>query len=688
MFTPNFDTFTNPMRKLLFSIVCLFIFGSLSLAQEEEKKSTCPEPDEKKAVDLFKKGTDKKKYKKPERLKFLEEALALEPDYAEAAMSLGNEIIVKCKLDNLPFSSARPYFLIAVKACPKIHSEPYYYIGFSFYEDAKNDSAVKYLEEFIKFTDDDDSKFGKDYQFEQYQSKEMIKAAKKETELKKKTVPFNPKVLANISTGANEYLPYLSADESVFLFTRTMPAQSKDKVYQTDKEKEVFTISRKQKDGSFDKGEPMEWPFNENANEGGASMTIDNKHLFYTIYKNEGGLQPNADIYYSDMVDDAWTEIRKVPGINDPVYWDSQPSVSADGNTIYFASDRPGGFGKADIWKTERDPVTRYWKKPVNLGPKINTPGLEKCPFIHSDSETLYYSSDGLYGFGGLDIFYTRKDEKGNWKEPENLGSPINADGDDAGFFVSIDGQFGYFCSYSNEGKVRGQGVGKYDVYYFDLYKEARPEAVAFLKGQITTPEGQTPKAANLKVEIKDVKTHAKTEAVVDSSTGHYVAAINLKKFKNEVVITTKAPDHSFASQKVEIKDISLTKPLAPVNMNIEKAEAGKSFVINNILYATAAADLYPESYVVLDEFAEYLKDNPSFKVEIQGHTDNVGHDPENLTLSQKRADNVKKYLETKGIPAYRVTAKGYGASKPVESNATVEGKAKNRRTEFLILEK
>ena len=148
-----------------------------SIAQDEEKNPTCPQPENKKALDLYKKALDKKKYKKPERLTFLNEAVELAPDFADAYLYIGNEIIVKCKLDNLPFSSARPYFLNAIRACPKIHSQPYYYIGFSYYEDAKNDSAIKYLKLFLNFTDDDEKKFSKDYQFEQYQSKEMIKAA-------------------------------------------------------------------------------------------------------------------------------------------------------------------------------------------------------------------------------------------------------------------------------------------------------------------------------------------------------------------------------------------------------------------------------------------------------------------------------------------------------------------------------
>jgi outer membrane protein OmpA-like peptidoglycan-associated protein len=667
---------------LMLTVNCLLFTVQ---AQDDEKKTGCPEPENKKAVDLYKKGTDKKKYQKPERLKYLQQAIALEPAYAEANMAMGNEIVVKCKLDNTPYSPALPYFKAAVAACPQIHSEPYYYIGYSYYEDAKNDSAVKFLNLFLKFTDEDEKKFSKDYQFEQYQSKEMIKSAKKETELKKKVVPFNPKVLVPISTPNNEYLPYLSPDETIFLFTRTVPDQNKNVVYQTDREKEIFEISRKQKDGTFDAGSPMAFPFNQNSNEGGACLSIDNKHLFYTISKLEGGAQLNADIYYSDFVDGEWTEIKKVPNINHPIYWDSQPSISADGNILYFASDRPGGHGKIDIWKSERHPITHQWQAPVNLGPKINTSGSEKNPFIHSDSETLYYSSDGLFGFGGYDIFYVRKDEKGNWKEPENIGSPINTEADDVGFFASTDGLYGYFCS-DNKGSVRGKGIGKYDVYYFDLYKEARPEAVTFLRGEVKPADG-TP-VANASVEIKNTKTKEVTKAVYDSTSGSYVAAINLKKNKEPLIVTVKAPDYSFASQTVDIKEASFEKPPAPATLNVEKTEKGKSFIINNILYATGAADLYPQSFITLDEFAEYLKLNPKMKIEIQGHTDNVGNEADNKLLSEKRADNVKKYLEAKGIAVGRISAKGYGSSKPIADNNTVDGKAKNRRTEFLILDK
>ncbi len=667
--------FVIPLVMLLFCVNNMF-------CQDEG----CAEVSSKKAKDFYEKGTDKKKYKKPERLEFLTKAIELEPDYAEAHFILAEEIVVKCKLDNLPFAPAIPHFIKAVEVCPKIHSEPYYFIGFHYYEQMKNDSAIIWLDKFLKFVSDDEKKFAKDYEAEKYQAKEMIKQAKKENELKKKTVPFNPELVTGISTKHSEYLPYISPDETKFLFTRTQPNQSIDKVYASDKEKEVFCIAEIKSNGAFNEGSPMEYPFNQNANEGGACLTIDNKHLYYTQTRMEGGAQPNTDIYFSDYVDDAWTPIKKMPAINHPVFWDSQPSVSSDGNTIIFVSDRPGGMGKTDLYMTTRDPKTRAWGAPVNLGPPINTPEMELCPFLHSDSETLYFSSDGHDGFGDLDIFFVRRDVNGKWKTPENIGSPINTENKDAGFIVSTDGKYGYFCSWADEGRVKGRGVGKSDVYRFELYKEARPEAVTFLRGQLKSPEGEPIK--NATVELKNVKTKEKSLAVVDSLTGHYVAAVSLKK-RDDIIVTAKAEDHAFSSEVVKLtEEVSFAKPPKPVDFKVEKLEEGKSFIIKDIHYATGRAELYPSSYIVLDEFAQYLKDHPNMKVEIRGHTDNVGNPQSNLALSDERSHNVKVYLEGKGVNPHNVSAKGYGSSKPIADNNTVEGKATNRRTEFYIISK
>ena len=676
------------MNKIgvILSIICL----AFSLAAQDddggkEESKLCNEDLAKKAISLYQKGRDKKKYKKPERLEFLMKALEIEPDFAEANLAMGLEIIVRCKLDSKPFTPAVPFFSNAIRSCPQVHSEPYYYIGFDYYERSLNDSAVKYLEKFIAFKDDDDKKFAKDYDAEIYQSKMMIKSIKKESSLKK-NVPFDPKVVKGVSTERDEYLAYISPDDKNCFYVRKMPVNNKDKVYSSDKELEVFMLSTRDKTGAFDKGEPMPYPFNESSdNQGGCSISIDNKHLYFAMQRDEGGNQPNVDIYISDNQNDEWKPIRKLSNtVNHPVYWDSQPSIASDGVTLYFASDRPGGYGGVDLYVTVKDQKTNSWSMPKNLGPKINTAGNEKTPFIHSDSETLYFSSDGHFGFGGADIFYVRKDEKGEWQDPENIGSPINGSTDDVGFFVSTDTKMGYFFSF-DEAKVRDKGIGRFDLYNFDLYKEARPQQIAFIKGDIKDNVGN--EITNAVVEIKNIKTEEKTYAVVDSSSGQFMAAVNLKN-KDDILITVKKEDHAFSSKVVSVKDLSFEAPMKEIKLELNEALPGKTFVINNIFYTSNSAELTKESKVVLKSFSVYLKENPSIKIEIQGHTDNVGSEKANEALSTNRAFSVKNALEELGIDGKRINAKGFGSIKPIANNTTEEGRAKNRRTEFMITAK
>lgn len=683
------NIFTIPAKKIFFAFLVLASCNS-SIAQDDDEgvKKFCNEIDNKKAISLYQKGTDKKKYKKPERIEFLMKCLEMEPDFAEANYALAKEIIVRVKLENQPFDPAVPFLMKAIKSCPQIHSEPYYYIGSSFYEKFQNDSAIRYLELFIKFKDEDEKKFGKDFEELKAGARSMLKECKKDKALKK-GVPFDPKVVRGVSTERDEYLAYITPDDRYCLYVRKMPAQSIDKVYSTDREKEVFMMSKRDNTGVFSKGEPMYYPFNEKEeNQGGCSISINNKNLYFAMMRNEGGMQPNVDIYISnsksDVFNEEWGEISKLSAaVNDPKYWDSQPTIAADGLTLYFASDRPGGYGGIDLYMTRKDPKTGYWSIPQNLGPTINTKGNEKTPFIHSDSETLYFSSDGHFGFGGYDIFYVRKNEKGQWDEPVNIGSPINGPGDDTGLFVSKDTKTGYFFSF-DEGKVKGRGVGRYDLYSFDLYPEARPQSIDFFHGEAKDQNGEPLVGAT--VEIKNTVTKEKTYAVTDSLTGKFMGVF---KKDQKLAITIKKDSVAFNSTIVDFKNVTpiVSAPPATISIKVEKAEKGKSFVIENIYYNTNSAEIKEESKGVLVSFAEYLLENPGINVEIQGHTDNVGSAKDNDALSSNRAFSIKQFLEENKVPGKRISAKGYGSSKPIADNKTEYGRSKNRRTEFLILE-
>ena len=218
------------------------------------------------------------------------------------------------------------------------------------------------------------------------------------------------------------------------------------------------------------------------------------------------------------------------------------------------------------------------------------------------------------------------------------------------------------------------------------MYKEARPDAVAFIKGEIKK-DNEEP-LNKFKVELKNTRTNEKTTAVVDSTTGSFIAAVNVKKNKNDkLAITASAEQHAFTSQILELKeDVSFKNPPKIEQMQLKKVEKGKSFLLDNIYYQTNSDEILPESIIILSEFAEFLKEHPEMKIEIQGHTDNTGTATENNLLSQKRADRIVNFLLEKGVSKNNLSAKGYGSSKPVSNNNTAEGRSKNRRTEFLIL--
>jgi outer membrane protein OmpA-like peptidoglycan-associated protein len=694
------------MKHTLIAFLLCLCFPLLSQDEEGEKKY-CKEID-KGLEKLYLKGTDKKT-PKPERLKFLKQALDQDPDFAEANLRMGFEMIVHLKLENKSFAAARQYFMKAIANCPDIHSEPYYYIGFGYYDEFKNDSAIKYLNKFIKFTSADEKKFGKDYEAELYNAKEMVKSAKQENELNKLTVPFEPKLVTGVSTERDEYLAYISPDDKNCFFVRVMPINNKNVVYQSDREQEVFMRSRKDNTNVFDKGEEMPFPFNAtNDNQGGCTITMDNKFMYFAMMRDEGGPQKNCDIYVSKNVDDEWKPFSKVT-FNDAKYWDSQPTVSADGNTIIFASDRAGGYGGVDLYQAVKDPKTGAWGPAINLGPKVNTPGHEKTPFIHMDSKTLYFSSGplkdgggGHLGFGGYDIFYVRKNEKGEWGEPKNIGKPINGTGDDTGFFVSTDAHTGYFASFAGEKVSNTKSAGRYDLYSFPLYEEARPEEMALTGGKAVDENKEPIRGAT--VEVKEIGTNQKIKVLVDSASGEFMFAVNAKKV-DKVVVSVKKEGMAYNSAVVDVKkavaafnappvkvktsdpEEPAPAPDKPIMIKMDSVRVGSSFVINDIYYNSNSAELQEESKKVLEEFAKYLKENPKMIIEIQGHTDNVGSATANQALSANRAFTVKATLETFGIPGDRIKAKGFGPSRPIADNSSETGRAKNRRTEFLIIE-
>jgi len=647
-------------------IVQLFSNPQNSFAQSTE---LCPEISNKRADKIYNKAI--KAYQQWDRLhslQYLNEVLDIEPNYVDAYFVLGLIYVEKNKLN---LKAAEANFLNVIEICPDYDIYAYFYLAQIAYGAEYYLNSKEYIDIFLQ--DVDLIKTDKDYN----EAVNILEYSKFFNSLFNNPVPFNPKPVPGISTNFDEYLPIISPDKELALFTRRVkiPPRRDDLTPQV-KFKEKFMFSKRESN-IFGPGQEMPSPFNKNDNEGGATLTIDNKTLYYTLCQfAKGKKYYNCDICFSENKFGSWTDIQSISEkVNHPEAWDSQPTVTSDGKTLYFVSDREGGYGGYDLYKTQKD-NTGQWGSPENLGPTINTTGNEKSPFIHTDSQTLYFSSDGFMTMGGYDIFFSKLDTSGNWKQPRNIGYPINSYEDDIGFFASTDGRYGYFASNKYEGN------GGWDVYYFDLYEEARPEKVLFIKGTVLATGDQNYK--NMHIELKNVSSQEITDIPVDTTTGEYVAAL---PFREDYILTVKRK--GFVQEAKYISHIDPRyKAVVDMIVNLKPIEVGMSYNLNDIYFDFNSAQLRPESKIVIEEFNNFLLENPNIKVSIQGHTDNVGNDHDNFILSENRAKSVYQHLLDLKISANRINYKGFGESKPVVSNATESGRSRNRRTEFVIIEK
>jgi outer membrane protein OmpA-like peptidoglycan-associated protein len=391
-------------------------------------------------------------------------------------------------------------------------------------------------------------------------------------------------------------------------------------------------------------------------------------------------------MFYTKKLGSRWTDPVNLPGsVNTPT-WESQPSLSADGKTLYFVRrvSKRGEPVDSDIF-VARLLDNGQWSTPVPLPKHINTPLQEESVLIHPDGKTLYFASRGHIGMGGSDIYMTRMDTKGNWSTPENLGYPINTKYDENSLMVSPDGEIAFFAS------DRKGGYGDLDIYYFIMPEEFRPTKTLYFEGIVFDALSKAPIPGKFQlVDLKTGKEVIFSEA--DKITGEFLVSLPLNR---EYALNVSYPGYTFFS-----KNFNMTNPegLEAIHMDVPMVPitSDKPVLLENVFFDLGKATLRPESFVELDKLFEFLQKNPSVKIEIGGHTDTRGDDKENLTLSNNRAKAVYDYLISKGIVLERLSFKGYGETQPVVSDATIAKMAtdkeketahqSNRRTEYKII--
>ncbi len=526
--------------------------------------------------------------------------------------------------------------------------------------------------------------------FERFLKKPNINPDSKETaernldncnfaiEAMKHPVPFNPKNMGEaINSNLDEYFPAITADDQTFIYTRNN--RNEQVALQED-----FLVSKKV-NGEWSPAVLIGNGINTSGNEGAPALSADGELLFFVACQDSpdgsytGGRKGfgSCDIFYSQKVGNAWSKPYNLgPNINTKNF-ESQPSFSADGKTLYFVSNRAGGFGGADIYfSTLREDGS--WGIPVNIGNKINTPGKEESVFIHPDGKTLYFSSNGHVGMGGLDIYMSRKDEKGNWGAPVNLGYPINTFVDDNSLLINGNGDIAYFAS------NRPGGMGGLDMYQFELYEAARPSKINYVKGKVFDAKTKVPLGAHF--ELIDLET-SKTMIISDANSGNGEFLVTLPIDKN-YALNVSQPGYLFYSENFSLKGLSDNSKPYTLDIPLQPIDTGNVVELKNIFFETAKFDLKPESKAELNKLVSFLILNKTMRIELSGHTDNVGDKKSNQLLSQNRAKSVYDYLILNGIDAKRLSFKGYGDTRPKVKNDSDSNRALNRRTEFKVIGK
>lgn len=491
-------------------------------------------------------------------------------------------------------------------------------------------------------------------------------------EAMKNPMAFEPVNMgSNINSEYDEYLPAVTADESEIIFTVLRPRDEKT-ICNFCLNEEDFYASNKI-EGEWQPRYALEEPINSNYNEGAQCISPDGHYLFFTLCDTDFG-KGSCDLYWSKRIGNRWSRPRNFEKPVNTKFWESQPTIAPDGKTIYFVSNRPGGEGKMDIWKTEMTEEGKF-KDPENLGKTINTTENESAPFIHADGKTLFFVSDGHVGMGGRDIFYTTLTDTG-WTKPVNLGYPINTPADEINLLINASGTMAYFSS-DKEG-----GFGGQDLYYFTLDDRLRPTPVTYIKGKVYDFLTQEPLKADIElIDLSNNKTITSTYS--DPVTGEFLACILTG---TNVMMNVSNPYYPFYSENFQIeKNYTELDPYYK-DIPLKRPQIGETFVLRNVFFDFDQSSLKKESYVELDKLIDYLNQNRNLKIELGGHTDNQGSDEYNQKLSLSRAKTVYEYLVSKGISSSRLTYKGYGKTKPIATNDTEEGRSENRRTEFKII--
>lgn len=481
-----------------------------------------------------------------------------------------------------------------------------------------------------------------------------------------------PTPIATLNSVSGDYMPQVSPTGTRLYFTSVRQGgfdYKDEKSAELDFGEDLY-FSKLVND-QWSAPELLPQPINSKSNDFGSSFTGDGQTMVY-VRCDEPGAIGSCDLYITQLNGSTWTEPRNMGNVVNTKNWESQPTINTDGNRIIFTSIRPGGYGASDLYMIEKNHLG-LWGVPQNLGSIVNTPLSENSPFLAADGKTLYFSSNGHPGMGGADIFYTVF-ENGKWSTPKNLGKPINSKGNDTNFSISASGDAYLASSRLDE--------NNFDIFKAELPDELKPKPTIIVQGVVSNSVDDKPLSALVLIEDLNSGELIATNKS-NAETGEYLVVLPAGR---DYSVSANAEGFFFYSQSFELPTDTTYAEITN-NIALEPIKKGTKVVLNNIFFEIGKAELKPISYVELNKAVTLMKNNKTMVIEVGGHTDSQGADAANLSLSQKRAQSVVEYIVLAGIERERLIAKGYGETVPIADNSTRDGRAANRRTEFVIVE-
>jgi outer membrane protein OmpA-like peptidoglycan-associated protein/tetratricopeptide (TPR) repeat protein len=670
------------MNKFFYLLFFSFFIIGCSTAQFPYSTSN------KKAIKLFEeaqkapdanfdpqKGPDYKK-----GIEIANQALEKDPQFWEAHLLIA-ELFERTN----DYVNAIVHYKKALEIDPNhsVSGSTLYYLSASQLAIGQYDDALTNIERFLRNPNANENLIG--------QARQMQSNARFAKNAIQNPKPFNPiNVGPGINTALPEYFPTLTVDSKTLLFTRRINDPRVEHYFA----QEDFFVSNFGDDKKWGTSFPMPQNVNTINNEGAPTIASDGKSLIFVGCSDETGTyygenregKGSCDLFFTQRIGNKWTNPINLPGNVNTMHWETQPSLSADGKTLYFIRGirNRSGSRDSDIYVSYLQ-TDGTWGTAQRLPNNVNTTYAEESVCIHPDGRTLYFASRGHVGMGGSDLFVTRMDENGNWSKPENLGYPINTIYDENSLLVAPNGEIAFFAS------NRAGGYGDLDIYYFELPQELRPVKTLYFEGKVF--DAVTKNSIPGHFQLTDLKT-GKVMIISDADKvdGTFMVALPINR---EYAISVTYPGYFPYTLNFNLL-IPDGKDSYHLDIPLNPETSQKENVLANVFFDLGKSTLRPESKVELNEFVSYLKKNPKIRIELGGHTDSRGNKDENLKLSNDRAKTVYDYLIANGISDTRLTYKGFGSITPIISDAEIaklsseiekeQAHQKNRRTVYTIL--